>query len=119
MKRITAFSWGYRGWGTHAKEFVRNVDAIERDRGWRPPVFIDIRIRRKGRAPDFQDNAFKEIVGHQRYCWMKSLGNRRIIIGQTGIKIDDPKAANDLLEHIIKYRKEKRRVIFFCNCWMS
>jgi hypothetical protein len=26
MKQITAFTWEYWGWGTHAEDFVRNVD---------------------------------------------------------------------------------------------
>lgn len=37
MKQLTAFTWGYWGWGTHADEFVRNVDAVE------PPVAGDHR----------------------------------------------------------------------------
>ena len=35
MKKLQAFSWGYWGWGTHTKEFVKTVDAIERQRGYR------------------------------------------------------------------------------------
>ena len=73
MKRTTAFTWGYWGWGTHAADFVRNVDEVERARGWRPPLFVDIRIRRTVRAPDFQQNAFEKIVGQRRTCeqWIK------------------------------------------------
>jgi hypothetical protein len=40
---LTAFNWGYWGWGTHTSDLVRTVDAIERSRGKRSPVFADIR----------------------------------------------------------------------------
>jgi hypothetical protein len=116
MKRITAFTWGYWGWGTHAADFVRNVDAVERARGWRPPLFVDIRIRRTVRAPDFQQNAFEKIVGQRRYRWMKSLGNRSIITKGRRMEIADPNAANDLLEHVLQAHDQKRRVLFFCAC---
>ena len=79
MKRITAYTWGYWGWGTHAADFVRNLDAVEKAHGWKSPLFVDIRIRRTGRAPDFQQNAFERLVGQRRYRWMKTLGNRSII----------------------------------------
>jgi hypothetical protein len=116
MKRVTAFTWGYWGWGTHADDFVRNVDAVERARGWRRPLFVDIRIRRMVRAPDFQQNAFEKIVGQQRYRWMKTLGNRSIITKKRRLEIADPKAVNDLLECVLKAHDEKRRVLFFCAC---
>ena len=116
MKPITAFTWGYWGWGTHAADFVHNVDAVERVRGWRPPRFVDIRIRRTGRAPDFHQDALAKIVGQGRYRWMKSLGNRSIVTRKTRMEIADPKAANELLEHILQAHDRKRRVIFFCAC---
>ena len=116
MKGITAFTWGYWGWGTHAADFVRNVDAVERARGWRPPLFVDIRIRRSGRAPNFQQNAFEKIVGQRRYRWMKALGNRSIITKRGRMEIADPNAANDLLEHVLQAHNQKRRVLIFCAC---
>jgi hypothetical protein len=116
MKRITAFTWGYWGWGTHAADFVRNVDAVERARGWRPPLFVDIRIRRTVRAPNFQQNAFEKIVGQRRYRWMKTLGNRSIITKRGQMEIANPNAANDLLEHVLQAHDQKRRVLFFCAC---
>ena len=116
MKRVTAFTWGYWGWGTHAEEFVRNVDAVERARGWRAPLFVDIRIRRTVRAPDFQQNAFEKIVGQRRYRWMKALGNRSIVTKKRRMEIADQNAADDLLEHILHARDQKRRVLFFCAC---
>ena len=116
MKRITAFTWGYWGWGTHAADFVRNLDAVEKARGWKPPLFVDIRIRRTGRARDFHQNAFERLVGQRRYRWMKTLGNRSIITKKSRMEIVDPKAANDLLEHVLQAHGQKRRVIFFCAC---
>jgi hypothetical protein len=116
MKRVTAFTWDYWGWGTHAEDFVRNVDAVERGRGWRPPLFVDIRIRRTGRAPDFQHDTFKKIVGHQRYGWMKTLGNRSIITKRRKVEIVDPQAANELLDRVLTAHNQKRRVLFFCAC---
>jgi hypothetical protein len=116
MKRVTAFTWGYWGWGTHAAEFVRNVDAVECARGWLPPLFVDIRIRRSGRAPNFQQNAFEKIVGRRRYIWMKALGNRSIITKKRRMEIANPNAVNDLLDHILKAHDQKHRVLFFCSC---
>src|SRR5215472_5981286 len=100
MKRITAFTWGYWGWGTHAADFVRYLDAVEKAHGWKPPLFVDIRIRRTGRAPDFQQNAFERLVGQRRYRWMKTLGNKSIITKKSRMEIVDPKAVNYLLEHV-------------------
>jgi len=116
MKELTAFTWGYWGWGTHAKDFVYNIDIAERARGWRPPLFVDIRIRRTGRAPDFMQNAFEKIVGQGRYRWMPKLGNLRVLQNKRGVEIADPDAAKDLLEHIRDANRQKRRVLFFCAC---
>lgn len=60
MKHLTAFSWGYWGWGNHTRDFVRTVDAIECARGMRPPLFIDIRFSRSVRALGFRGSAFEE-----------------------------------------------------------
>jgi hypothetical protein len=78
MKRHWAFSWGYWGWGNHTSEFVDAVDVIERGRGKRPPIFADIRFSRAVRAPGFRGNAFEEVVGKNRYHWLRKLGNERI-----------------------------------------
>ena len=59
MKRLTAFTWGYWGWGTHTNEFVDVVDAVERSRSFRPPIFVDIRFSRSVRAPGFREGAFE------------------------------------------------------------
>jgi hypothetical protein len=116
MKQFIAFTWGYWGWGNRTKEFVRMVDAIERSRGRRAPLFVDIRFRRSGRAAGFQQNAFERVTGPRRYKWMQGLGNSRIGSGRGGIKIFDPSAANDLLDVIAAASRQKRRVLFFCQC---
>jgi hypothetical protein len=107
---------GILGWGNHTSEFVDAVDAVERARGKRPPVFADIRISRSVRAPGFRDNAFKETVGKNRYRWLRKLGNSQIKSGRRGIKIADPTGVDDLLQLIAETDKQRRRVIFFCNC---
>jgi hypothetical protein len=54
MKPVTIFSFGYHGWGTCTQKLVHLVDAIEEERGFQRPIFVDTRIRRAGRAPGFQ-----------------------------------------------------------------
>ena len=57
MEPITIFSWGYWGWGNATTQMVEAVDAIERDHGFLPPLFVDVRIRRSVRAVGFRDDA--------------------------------------------------------------
>lgn len=116
MKSITAFTWGYWGWGTHAREFIRGVIDVECARGWGPPVFADIRHSRSVRAANFRDNTFEKLCGRNNYVWLQKLGNRRVGESRPGIKITDPSAAAELVDLIIKANKSKRRVIFFCSC---
>jgi hypothetical protein len=119
MKRLTAFSWGYWGWGgNHTRDFVRTVDAVERARGKRPPIFVDIRKSRSVRALGFRDAAFQEMVGKPRYQWMgKKLGNPHIVgRGKRGIRITDPSGGDDLLDVVADAQRDNRRVIFFCAC---
>jgi hypothetical protein len=116
MRQVTAYSWGYGGWGTHTKELVASVDAIERSRGRRPPIFVDIRFSRAVRAPGFRGAAFKKTVGRGRYQWLKKLGNAKIGSGHRGVKIVDPTGAVDLLQIVVNAAKKRRRVIFFCAC---
>ncbi|MCB9940179.1 MAG: hypothetical protein H6823_18220 [Planctomycetaceae bacterium] len=80
-------------------------------------MFVDIRISRAVRAVGFKEAAFEKLIGDDRYRWMKSLGNKRIVT-KSGpkIPITEPKAANDLLDLAIAAAKDKRRIIFFCSC---
>lgn len=117
MRGLTAFSWGYWGWGTHTADFVRAVDAIERRRGMRPPIFADIRYSRSVRAPGFRDNALAEIVGEGRYRWLRKLGNANIKNKNARVaKVADPSGVEDLRQLVVEAHKQKRRVIFFCAC---
>jgi hypothetical protein len=117
VRQLTAFSWGYWGWGTHTSDFVRAADAIERERGMRPPIFADIRFSRTVRATGFRDNAFEETVGNSRYRWLRKLGNENIRTGEKGVRIADPVAGiEQLLQLVIDAGQQERRVIFFCAC---
>ena len=110
------FSWGYFGWGNSTDQFVKAVDAVERSRGYKPPLFVDTRIRRSVRASGFVGSAFEESIGSNRYLWMKGLGNQAILDGTGGIKIQEPREAETLLGTAIDMIDENRRVIFFCSC---
>ncbi len=117
MKELTIFSWGFWGWGTHAERFVKVVDRVEASRGFKPPIFVDVRIRRTGRAINFKENAFCDIVGEKRYKWMKGLGNQAIVDNTLGdLLIKDPREAKTLLDFAIESMKHYRRVIFYCAC---
>lgn len=114
---ITLFSWGYYGWGNHTPQLLEAVDAVETSRGFQPPIFVDIRIRRSVRAAGFTGPAFERLLGQDRHRWMKSLGNR-FIETRTGppIQIADPKAADELLDLAIESARHKQRLLFFCSC---
>jgi hypothetical protein len=114
---VTLFSWGYWGWGNATHELVKAVDAAERERGFKPPVFFDIRFHQRVRAEGFRDDAFEQLLGKRRYRWFKRLGNKNIGSDKRAeIKIADPFSAKILLEEAIEYARDKRRVIFFCAC---
>jgi hypothetical protein len=113
---LTTFTFGYWGWGSTTKQLVQAVDAAEADRGFEPPVFVDIRLQRTVRAPGFSGAAFADVVGKGRYQWMQPLGNNRIATHEGGVEIRDPSAAADLLAIAIELNKTKRRLLFFCAC---
>lgn len=112
----TLFTWGYFGWGNATAQLVEAVDAVERSRGFNPPLFVDVRIRRAVRAKGFQGNAFGELLGPERHRWMKSLGNRCILTGRPGIEIAEPTAAATLLDLALAEAERRRRILFFCSC---
>jgi hypothetical protein len=114
-KPITVFLWGYYGWGPHGKDLLRLSAAVELARGFKPPVFVDIRVRRSGRARDFNGPAFERMASN-RYAWIRDLGNQHVIDGRKGIKIRRPEAAEDLLDLAIRYAKRSQRLIVFCSC---
>jgi hypothetical protein len=112
----TAFMFGYWGWGNHTAELVRAIDAVEESRGYRKPVFIDVRVQRNVRARGFNGSAFENLVGKDRYIWMPSLGNQQVAEHSAGIKIKDPASVSLLLDKIVECAKSKQRVVFFCAC---
>jgi len=115
MKTIEVFTWGYYGWGTETPKLVQAVDAIEKSRGFDPPVFVDVRISRSVRAPGFREKTFEKLLGPDRYVWMNRLGNDAILEGGA-MRINDPSAAGDLLNLACENASRNRRVIFFCSC---
>jgi hypothetical protein len=117
MTATTIFTWGYYGWGNATTQLLEAVDAVETSRGFEPPIFVDIRIRRSVRAKGFVGIAFENLVGPTRHRWMKSLGNT-FIVTRTGphIQIAEPSAANDLLDLALEAGDQKQRVLFFCGC---
>src|ERR1035438_1266730 len=113
MKTITIFSWGYYGWGNATNYLDKAVNAVESGRGFEPPIFVDIRIRRAVRAPGFKGPAFEKLLG-ERHVWMPALGNKRIVTRTgKGIQIAKPEAVEELLDLAIRANRENRRLIFF------
>ncbi len=114
---ITIFTWGYYGWGNHTPQLVKAVDAVELSRGFKPPIFVDIRFRRSVRAAGFTGPAFERLLGQDRHRWMKSLGNK-FIETRTGppIQIAEPTAADELLDLAVVSARHKQRLLFFCTC---
>ena len=113
---LNVFSWGYWGWGTSTRKLVHVADTVEASRGFEPPVFVDVRLRRTVRAKGFCGTAFENLLGDDRYHHFQDLGNLRIATGGSGITIKNPAAANDLFEVVLHCCRESRRVIFFCAC---
>jgi hypothetical protein len=110
-----SYSFGYHGWGTNTKGLVKLAADWERDQGRQPPLWVDVRWRRAGRAPEFKDNRFAEATGGDAYLWMRGLGNRAIETGGP-MSIADPTEAKALSDTIFEAHAAGRRVIFFCAC---
>lgn len=114
---LRLFSFGYAGWGNATQVLVQAVDAVERERGFLPPIFVDTRIRRSVRAAGFQGSTFEQFLGAERHVWLRRLGNLRIL-SRSGpeFQIADPSAVDDLLTLAEQAADARRRVIFFCSC---
>ena len=117
VSRLTLFSWGYWGWGNHTARLVEAIDAIESARGFAPPLLVDVRYSRGVRAVGFREQALQQLVGAERYRWLRGLGNRAIH-ESTGpaVVIANPSAASELLDLSVTAARSRRRVIFFCAC---
>lgn len=64
---LTLFTFGYWGWGSATGELIRAIDSAERKKGFSPPVFFDIRLKRSVRAKGFRDDAFERLLPKGRY----------------------------------------------------
>ena len=113
---LTLFSWGYWGWGAHTRQLLRLSAAVEADRGYKAPLFVDIRVRRSVRAEGFRGDNFERLAGRSRYFWLRDLGNQSIIDGGRSIRIRRPEAAEELLDLAIDRARNRQRIIFFCSC---
>jgi hypothetical protein len=111
---LTLFSFGC--WGSTTRQLVRAIDAAETKKGFSPPVFFDIRLKRSVRAKGFRDDALERLLPRGRYRWFSRLGNTHIATTKGGVKIEDPFSASILFEEALKLAKENRRVIFPCAC---
>lgn len=114
MSTLRLFTWGYWGWGTTAGRLIEAADAVEAARGFRPPVFVDIRWKRQGRAADFVGSRFESLLGGDRYRWLQGLGNKAIDDG--GMEIARAQDAGLLLDLATTVAADRRRVVFFCAC---
>ncbi len=112
---MEAFTFGYWGWGNHTQELVKTVNRIERDRGHRAPIWVDIRIRRNVRAQGFQGDAFAATAGKSNYRWCQGLGNQAILDGGR-MRLMQPEAVGELLSLIQEADSKNRRIIAFCAC---
>lgn len=92
------------------------MEKEEQRRGFAPPLFVDIRLARSVRAKGFAGNAFAQLVGRERYRWMRTLGNRAYRDPDGMIQIADPRAAADLLAVAESCAAERQRFLFFCSC---
>lgn len=115
MKPLTLFSWGYWGWGTCTPQLVSAVDAAEEARGFDPPVFVDTRLRRTGRATGFVGDHFRDQLGPERYHWLPGLGNAGIADGGP-MRLQNPADIDQLLDLAAEAAGNNRRVLFFCAC---
>jgi hypothetical protein len=116
---LTLFTFGYWGWGSSTQLLLDATRAVEEERGFAAPCFVDVRASRSVRAAGFREKAFEKLAGPDGYVWMPRLGNRRIAERSEGAaEIIDPKAAIDLLDLAIERAQRKQRILFFCACKM-
>lgn len=117
MASLTVFTWGYGGSGSSTSQLKAAVDAVEGDRGYEPPYFVDLRVSRSVRAEGFRENAFEKVVGRARYQWMPSLGNKRIKSRKgPRIQINEPAAVEELLGMALRRNAKRQRLVIFCQC---
>ena len=90
MERLTAFSWGYWGWGTHTPELIRTVDSDRAQSRQAAPDLCGYPILPSRKGWDFLRQCFRERDGLDRYWWIKGLGNRSIETHRLRLEIAHP-----------------------------
>jgi len=116
MEAVTLFSFGYAGWGNSIPQLLHATAEIERSRGFEPPVFVDVRARRAGRAKGFRGDTFERSLSRDRYRWMPGLGNLRVLLRRGRMRLVRPAEAYELLGLALSEQRRGRRVLFFCSC---
>jgi len=111
---FSAFTYGYWDSGNGTDRLVAAIDEAERERGFEPPHWVDIRISRAVRAVGFRQDALECLVGKHRYSHISGLGNVFAKTREPGIRIKEADAVDKLLDLIVE--DQRRRVIFFCAC---
>lgn len=109
------FAWGCEGWGSSTRELKRAFADVERFRGFGPPLLVDIRLKRQGRAPEFQQDKFERLIGKNKYRWLPALGNKNIGTKKKA-ELADTSVTEELLGMALARAYRKQRVIFFCSC---
>ena len=112
---LTLFSFGYEGWGSRTQTLVETVDAVEAARGFAPPLFVDARLRRAVRAIGFRERNFEKLLGPDRHCWLRGLGNLAVL-DDGPWRLKDPAEVDVLLTLASESAARRRRVIFVCSC---
>lgn len=115
-RAVEIFTFGYWGWGSETTRLLELTAAVERERGFEAPCFVDLRVSRSVRAEGFRERSFEQLAGPDRYRWMPELGNKRVADHGEGIEIVDPRAAETLLDLAIERGARRQRVIMFCAC---
>ena len=114
---LTLFTFGSWGWGNATRRLIRTIDATERRKGFSPPIFFDIRLKRNVRAKGFLEDAFQRLLPRGRYRWFPRLGNANVATGERGKKIADSFSSRILLEEALGYAKQNRRM--WGNTWVA
>lgn len=113
MTRLQLFSWGFSGWGNATRQLVAAIDAAERQRGFTPPMFVDIRFKRSGRAAGSVTMSSRTSSAGAATVGCGFSGTRTSETGQRA-EIESPSAVHQLIDLARDAADRGSRVIFFC-----
>ena len=118
IRKLTIFMFGYDGWGNSTELLHKATAAVERQRGYRRPYWVDTRFSPYTLAAGFYGRTFASVVGDDHYCSMPELGNANVGSNPTSdrIRIETPQAAERLLDLALQCWRRRQRVIYFCQC---